>query len=56
MAKPTETQVSSETGTSAATAVMKAVNPHSSHAWLSFMSENARFMSACIRTWTSRKP
>lgn len=45
MSKPTEAQVSSDTGTSAATAAMMAINPLASRAWLSFMSESARFLT-----------
>lgn len=45
MAKPTDTQVSSGTATSAATAAMMAFNPLASNAWLSFMSESARFLT-----------
>lgn len=45
MGKPNDTSATPATGTSALPAAMMAVSPVAARAWLSFMSESARFLT-----------
>lgn len=45
MAKPNDKRAASDTGTSAVNSAMMAFNPVASQAWLSFMSQSARFLT-----------